>query len=249
MSDVDALDPTTPVVVGVGQASERLDDDGYRGLSEADLAAEAVRAALSDSGVDPDRVAAAVDTVGSIRSFEISSPLSSSPFGRPDVMPAAVAHRVGITARRLIAEAVGGQSPQHLLTELAEEIAAGRSDAFVIAGAEVISTKRHITDGDGPRPDWSEHHDAAVEDRGFGIAGIVTAQEARHGLREPLLQYSVLENARRAREGLSRDDHARSMGELFAPFSAVAAKNPHSASPVERTVGEIADAYQDRTSS
>ncbi len=170
MSDVDALDPTTPVVFGVGQASERLDDNDYQGLSEADLAAEAVRKALSDSGVDPDRVAESVDTVGSIRSFEISSPLSSSPFGRPDVMPAAVAQRVGITARRLIAEAVGGQSPQHLLVELAEEIAAGRSEAFVIAGAEVISTKRHITDGDGPRPDWSEHHDVAVEDRGFGIA-------------------------------------------------------------------------------
>ena len=241
MSDVDALDPTTPVVIGVGQASERLDDNDYQGLSEADLAAEAVRKALSDSGVDPDRVAESVDTVGSIRSFEISSPLSSSPFGRPDVMPAAVAQRVGITARRLIAEAVGGQSPQHLLVELAEEIAAGRSEAFVIAGAEVISTKRHITDGDGPRPDWSEHHDVAVEDRGFGIAGIVTAQEARHGLREPLLQYSVLENARRARQGLSRGDYARSMGELFAPFSAIAAKNPHSASPVERTVGEIAE--------
>ncbi|MEH3156950.1 MAG: acetyl-CoA acetyltransferase [Gordonia paraffinivorans] len=241
MSGVDALDPTTPVVVGVGQASERLDDDGYRGLAEADLAADAVRTALSDCGIDAERVAAAVDTVGSIRSFEISSPLSSSPFGRPDVMPAAVAQRVGITARRLIAEAVGGQSPQHLLTELAEEIAAGRSEAAVIAGAEVISTKRHIADGDGPRPDWSEHHDAAVEDRGFGIAGIVTAQEARHGLREPLLQYSVLENARRARLGLSREAYGRAMAELFAPMSVVAAKNPHSASPVERTVEEIAE--------
>lgn len=68
------LDPNTPVVVGVGHASDRLDDDGYRGLSEADLAAEAVRTALADSGADPDRVAALVDTVGSIRSFEISSP-------------------------------------------------------------------------------------------------------------------------------------------------------------------------------
>ncbi|GAA1879200.1 acetyl-CoA acetyltransferase [Williamsia serinedens] len=242
MSGVDALDPSTPVVVGVGQASERLDDHGYRGLSEADLAAEAVRTALTDCGIDGGRAAATIDTVGSIRSFEQSSPLSSSPFGRPDVMPAAVARRVGIMARRLVAEAVGGQSPQHLLTELAGEIAAGRSEAFVISGAEVISTKRHIADSGQATPDWSEHDDAGVEDRGFGIAGIVTAQEARHGLREPLLQYSVLENARRARVGESRDDYARSMAELFAPFSAVAAKNPHSASPVERTVDEIATA-------
>ncbi|MCP2193894.1 acetyl-CoA acetyltransferase [Williamsia deligens] len=236
------LDPRTPVIVGVGQASERLGEDDYRARSEADLAADAVVRALDDAGVDRTALAAAVDTVGSIRSFEISSPLSSSPFGRPDVMPAAVASRVGISARRLIAEAVGGQSPQHLLTELAGEIAAGRSEGAVVAGAEVISTKRHIAESEAAAPDWSEHHDVAVEDRGFGIAGIVTAQEARHGLREPVLQYSVLETARRATLGAARDDYARSMAELFAPFSRVAAKNPHSASPVERSVDEIATA-------
>ena len=34
------LDLRTPVVVGVGQASERVDDPGYRRLSAVDLAAE-----------------------------------------------------------------------------------------------------------------------------------------------------------------------------------------------------------------
>jgi acetyl-CoA C-acetyltransferase len=43
------LDPRTPVIAGVGQASERLGEPGYQGLSPLDLAAVAVRAALGDA--------------------------------------------------------------------------------------------------------------------------------------------------------------------------------------------------------
>ena len=47
--DAAGLDPRTPVLVGVGQASERLDQPGYRRRSPADLAGDAVRAALDDA--------------------------------------------------------------------------------------------------------------------------------------------------------------------------------------------------------
>ena len=53
------------------------------------------------------------------------------------------------------------------------------------------------------------------------------------------MQYGLLENARRARLGLSVVDYRQRMGELFAPFTKVAAKNPFSSSPVERTVDEL----------
>jgi acetyl-CoA C-acetyltransferase len=53
------------------------------------------------------------------------------------------------------------------------------------------------------------------------------------------VQYGLLENARRARLGLSVADYRRKMAELFAPFSKIAAKNPFSSSPVERSVEEI----------
>ncbi len=48
-----------------------------------------------------------------------------------------------------------------------------------------------------------------------------------------------MENARRARLGRSVADYRREMAELFAPMSKVAAKNPFSSSPVERSVDEI----------
>ena len=45
--DAGGLDPRTPVLAGVGQASERLDEPGYRRRSPADLAGDAARARMS----------------------------------------------------------------------------------------------------------------------------------------------------------------------------------------------------------
>ncbi|RFZ09583.1 acetyl-CoA acetyltransferase [Mycobacterium marinum] len=58
------LDPGTPVIVGVGQALERIDDPDYRGMSAVELAAAAAQAALEDCAAD---VAAAIDTVAGVR--------------------------------------------------------------------------------------------------------------------------------------------------------------------------------------
>ena len=37
------VDPRTPVLVGVGQFTENIDDPGYRGMSAVELATEAAR--------------------------------------------------------------------------------------------------------------------------------------------------------------------------------------------------------------
>ena len=54
------VDPRTPVIVGVGQFTERLEDPDYCGKSSVDLAAAAAQAALQDTGADVAAVAAAV---------------------------------------------------------------------------------------------------------------------------------------------------------------------------------------------
>ena len=53
------------------------------------------------------------------------------------------------------------------------------------------------------------------------------------------MQYGLLDNARRARVGLSVGQYRQAMAELFAPMSKVAAKNPYSSAPVERSVDEL----------
>ena len=89
------LDPRTPVLVGVGQASERLGQPGYQRRCAVDLAADAARAALADTGADPASVAAAIDTIAGVRQFEISHPRARSPLGRSDNYPRSVAGRIG----------------------------------------------------------------------------------------------------------------------------------------------------------
>ena len=163
MSPAD-LDPRTPVVAGVGQAAERLDEPGYLCRSPADLAADAARAALADTGADPAAVAAAIHTVAGVRQFENSYPGARAPLGRSDNFPRSVAGRIGADPARAVLEVSGGQAPQHLVTEFAGVIAAGDSSVVLLAGAEALSTCGRYVKEVG-RPDFTERVGGSLEDR------------------------------------------------------------------------------------
>ncbi|OBF20502.1 acetyl-CoA acetyltransferase [Mycobacterium kubicae] len=232
------IDPNTPVVVGVGQAAERIDDPGYRAMSPVELAAAAARAALEDCDAELASVAAVIDTVAGVRQFEISGPVATAPLGRSNNYPRSVANRLGANPARAILEVVGGQGPQHLINELAGQIAAGRCEAALIFGSDATSTLRYFARAEA-KPDFTETVEGDLEDRGQGIDGLISRYTVVHGLIDAPTQYGLLENARRAGTGLGPADYLRSMGELFAPFSKVAAGNPFAAAPVERTVEEL----------
>jgi acetyl-CoA C-acetyltransferase len=230
------LDPRTPVIVGVGQAAERIDDPGYRAMSPVELAAAAAQAALDDCGVAA--VAAEVDTIAALRQFEISGPTAVAPLGRSNNYPRSVAKRIGAEPHRAILEIVGGQGPQHLINELAGEIAAHRSEVTLIFGSDATSTLRHFAEAE-TKPDFNETVQGDLEDRGSGIEKLISRYTVIHGLVDAPTQYALMENARRATTGLGPAEYLRRMAELFAPFSKVAAANPFSAAPVERTVDEL----------
>ena len=228
------LDSRTPVIVGVGQAAERIDDPNYRGMSAVEVAAAAARAALDDCGAE---AAASIDTVAGVRQFEITGVINA-PLGRSNNYPRSVANRIGATPTRAILEIVGGQGPQHLISELAAEIAAGRSEAALIFGSDTTSSLRHFAKA-ASKPDFTETVDGDLEDRGQGMKNLVSRYTVSHGLTSAPIQYALLENARRAGTGLGPAAYRRQMGELFAPFTKIAAKNPFAAAPVERTVDEL----------
>ncbi|MEU4244511.1 acetyl-CoA acetyltransferase [Actinoplanes sp. NPDC026619] len=234
----DDLDPRTPIVVGVGQASERLDTPGYQRRSPVDLAADAAREALADSGADRDAIAAAIDTVAGTRQFENSTPMAQAPLGRSDNFPRSVAGRLGADPKRAVLEVSGGQSPQHLVNEFAATIAGGGAEVVLIFGSEAISTIEKYAKADD-RPDFTEHAGGSLEDRGYGLHGLMSMHLASHGLTDAPSQYALFDNARAARLKLSREEYAAAIGELFAPFTGVAAANPHSAAPTERSAGEL----------
>lgn len=232
------IDRSTPVIIGVGQVIDRLGEDGYEALSAVDLAARASQRALQDAGVPVETLTEAIDTVAGIRQFEISTPGARAPLGKSNNYPRSVADRLDARPRRAILEVVGGQSSQHLVTELAGEIAAGRSRVALAFGSEAISTARALAKSPD-KPDFTEHVEGELEDRGFGLSGLVSMEASQHGLVDAPSQYALFENARRARLGLSRAEYDAQMGELFAPFTRVAAANPYAAAPVERTAEEL----------
>ena len=233
-----SIDPRTPVIIGVGQVIDRLGADDYAKKSAVDLAAEASRRALADTGVDATVVAAAVDTVAGIRQFEISTPAAKAPLGKSNNYPRSVAMRVGANPSRAILEVTGGQGPQHLLTELAGTIATGDAEVALMFGSEAISTARALAK-ESDRPDFAEQVDGQLEDRGFGLKGLVATEANSYGLGDIPSQYALFENARRARLGLSRAAYDAQIGALFAPFTKVAASNPYAAAPVERSADEL----------
>ena len=216
------------MIIGVGETSERIDAKGFAALSPAELAARAAQAAIADAA-SARPLSPEIDVIAAIRQFEISGPRTVAPFGRSNNLPRSIARRIGANPKRAILEPVGGQGPQLLINEFAQVIGRGETDLALFAGAEAISTVRHLASR-GETRDWSETVEGDLEDRGYGVEHLLDPELARHGARTPIQVYALYENARRARLGRDRAGYALEMGRLFAPFTEVAADNPHAMS-------------------
>jgi acetyl-CoA C-acetyltransferase len=226
------------VIIGVGEASERIDAADYAALSPVELAARAAQAAIADAAAARP-LAPEIDVLAAIRQFEISGPRAVAPFGRSDNLPRSVARRIGADPKRAILEPVGGQGPQHLVNEFAQGIGRGEADLALFVGAEAISTVRHLT-GRGEARDWAETVGGDLEDRGYGVEHLLDPELAQHGARTPIQVYALYENARRAGLKLDRAAYGLEMGRLFAPFTEVAHGNPHAMSQEVFSAEELA---------
>ncbi len=232
------LDANTPVIIGVGQYSERVGEPGFEALSYADLGGRALAQAIADSGASGS-VADAIDTLAAIRAFEMSRPDREPPFGASNNVPRSFASRVGANPERAILSPTGGECNQKMVGEFAGEIAEGRSRCAAIVGAEAISTVLALA-AKGEKPDWSEQVEGSLEDRGYGLEAMLEPALFAHGASGAIPLYAIAENARRHRLGKGLDDYRRDIGDLFEPFTKIAAANPHAAAPVERSAQELA---------
>ncbi|MCZ4499118.1 MAG: acetyl-CoA acetyltransferase [Marmoricola sp.] len=224
----------TPVLVGIGQFSESLGDPAYEGLTPVGIAERAARLALADAGVDADQV----DVLACCRQFDESVPGFPPALGGPDNFPRAVANRLGAKPDRCIYAVAGGQSPQQLITEFANGVADGTTRFAVVVAAEAISTVLNLS-RQADKPDLTETTGARDENRGVGLAGILASTQVAHQLTDAPTQYAIFENARRVRLGQSRAEQAAEMGRWFAPFTEVAAANPHAAVRSVSTAEEL----------
>ncbi|MCS6948429.1 MAG: hypothetical protein NZM12_12520, partial [Steroidobacteraceae bacterium] len=229
---------TTPVIVGVGQIVERIDAPNYRMLSSVELAAEAARRACADAAANVE-IAPKIDTIVGLRTFEHSTPQYVTPFGKSNNFPHSIARRIGAAPATAIWAPVGGDTPQTMLAELCERIAAGQTRVALLAGGEAIATAKHLQTTK-QTVDWSESIDAPVDDRGLRLKGLRTRYGRLHRIVGGPDSYALLENARRRRLQRGREDYLLDMARLFAPFTHVAARNPYSMTSKVYSAEELA---------
>ncbi|WP_448580092.1 acetyl-CoA acetyltransferase [Thermaurantiacus sp.] len=227
-----ALDPRTPVLVGVAQWVDRTSEPG-QGLSPQDMMATVARAAIRDPGGTG--VEAAIDAVAVVRLFQDSG--FGAPFGKQNNLPHAVARRIGATPRRMLYGPVGGNSPQMLVNMFMEAIAAGAHDVVLLAGCEPIRTQSRAQKA-GIALDWAEESPTDAETLGKE-ARLVSPHEIAHGIALPVNVYPLFENALAAHYGRTPLAHRAAIGALMARFTEVAAKNPYAQLPVARTAEEL----------
>jgi acetyl-CoA C-acetyltransferase len=123
------VDPRTPVLIGAGQLSNRV-DLGAEVLEPVDLIAASLRRAADDSGVGMAAVTGA-DTVHVVA-------LLSWRYRDPGRL---VAERLGAAPSSTTMSGMGGNSPQSLVNRACVDIQAGRSDLVLLGGAEAWRTR------------------------------------------------------------------------------------------------------------
>jgi acetyl-CoA C-acetyltransferase len=202
-----------PVLVGGGQVIDRPADP-TEGREPLRLMEDAARRAADDAGAGA-ALLAAVDTLAVAN-------IVCHDYGDA---PGLLAERLGCRPRRTIYTALGGNTPQTLVNHLSDEIAAGRTDVALIAGAEAWHTMRALSRA-GRTGVWA--HVPASEAPRFGDARPgISGLEARYGAARPVDTYPMVENAFRAARGLTIAEHRRELVAFTGRCAAIAAANPY----------------------
>jgi acetyl-CoA C-acetyltransferase len=220
-----AIDPRTPVIVGVGQSSQRDTPDAARPPLE--LWADAARAAQADSGV------AILSRLDAIVAVSIVS------WWAPD-QGAALAQLLGIEVPHTAVTSTGGNSPQMAVNHYAARIATGEFDAVMIGGAEAVYTRWRARREPRVELAWPTYDVAPCSNTVGDERPGSNEFEHAHGLVAPVNVYPLFETALRAKTGRSVDEHQMAIAELWSHFSEVAATNPYAWNRRAYTPEEIA---------
>jgi len=232
------INEKTPVIIGQGQVRYDVPKDLKKALGPADIAAEAVKRALLDAGVKDFNL---IERLTPIRTFADSGPMFPSPFGTSNNMPKAISEKAGLSPHKLIYSSVGGDQPQTQVMETATALYEGECSMAVICGGEAIANMKSAMRAGVPL-DWSDDLDAkSLNDEGpFPDGLILSSEELRHGLMQPVQFYALAETAHRLDLDMSVSDYQLKMGKLFEPFSKTASENPYSISNKGLSAADIA---------
>jgi acetyl-CoA C-acetyltransferase len=222
------LDPRTPVIVGIGQVTNRPDPGPVAARPEpVELMVEAVRAAAEDcSGVEPGRPAGnGHGLLKRAQSLRIVNPRSWA-YVNPGAL---VAEETGMEPRQVVLTTTGGNNPQRLVNQTALDIGRGDLEVAVIAGADCgYSVAAARRDPDRPVLSWTGQGAHTVKPEPFGSHRPATTDaEEERGLGVPVDVFPLFENALRAEIGRRPEEHRAVIAELWATGSRVASSNSY----------------------
>lgn len=207
-----AVADNLPVIVGVGQLTSKVTDVSAA-PSPLEMLETVANRAAADAGLESLR---AVDTIGTLPVIYWDEPNPS----------AALAERLKLDVRRQVVSGDGGEIGVVLLNWAAEEILAGRTGTALLVMSNNMRTTalaaRSGVDVVWPRGDHREPEFVRCE-----VKKATADDEEALDVTRPIQFYPIVENAIRAGRGETIQEHRDYLGRLFAPFSEVAAHNPH----------------------
>lgn len=216
-----AIEGRTPVLVGIGFASQQVDEPGG-GLDVRELMADAAAAAGEDTGTP-----AVLHDVARIL----------MPRGTWDISAAGgyVARRIGAAGAHTVRVSLGIPQ-QALINEALRAITAGDLDAAMVVGGEarrreVLARRAHVEVTNPDERDLEPDEDRPLD----RMDELMSPAEREARVVLPIQQYALIENALGHAEGLTLEQHQREIATLYEGFAAVAAKNPRAAFPEARS--------------
>lgn len=150
--------------------------------------------------------------------------------------PTALAEALGANPSIKEYTSIGGDTPQWLVNRAADNLVAGRSEVAILAGCEVMRSVSLAM--------------AAGADLGFFRETVqipmvghprngVNDIERNHQADRPIRVYPLIENALRAKEGLTLQEQRDRLGRFGESYTAVASANPYAWYPISRSGEEI----------
>ncbi|GIE31798.1 hypothetical protein Ait01nite_048430 [Actinoplanes italicus] len=221
------IDAWTPVIVGVGQVSDRSTEP--EGGDPVSLAVRALRLAADDS--DNQEILRRADLVGYVASV-------SWQYGDGAAL---IASELGAAAASTVQTTIfGGDGSLRLLNDVAATIASGHASIALVGGAEASSTAA-AAERAGRTLDWPVQPDGTEPGRIVGgDAPANNDPETAAGLVAPIYLYALIESALRTRLGIGEREHRERITRLWAGYSEIAARNPHAWQPAVHTAGQLA---------
>jgi acetyl-CoA C-acetyltransferase len=225
------LDSGCPILIGAAQFSDR-DATLDSSLNPIEMLTR-IASESADSSGGGRALLESVDTIAiaSILGWKAKNP------------PRLLAQAIGAKPRDEISSHIGGETALALTNLVAEKIMAGDCELGFVGGCNNLRTFT-LARKAGTRLDWPIGDSGLPELVGKDSPGNSEAEKAV-GLAMPIHIYPIFENALRAARGQSLAEHRSAMGDLFHPFTTLAAANPHAWFPTERSARELAEVSAD----